>query len=188
MSHRGGTEDVASGTREGTRGARAALARGRLRGREVPAGEARKVLQPCGVGRMMVHSRGGPRGGKAVDAVVGLDAGGDYAGRSGRTTRGISSQKAAGVVPRHRHRIPNCCRHKVPLGMVEAMNWNIRVVIRPGRGCPKGEQRNSPDARRCPRHNEFFVRPLSSRFRVSRACSLASSERTLPQPSPQEEP
>lgn len=43
-------------------------------------------------------------------------------------------QKLADMIERHLQGILNYCRHKVPFGVVEAINGNIRAVIRRGRG------------------------------------------------------
>ncbi len=43
-------------------------------------------------------------------------------------------QKLAGMLPRHQEGILNYCHAKVPLGVVEAVNGNIKSVLRRGRG------------------------------------------------------
>jgi transposase len=43
-------------------------------------------------------------------------------------------QKLAGTLERHLEGILAYCRHKVPFGVVEAVNGNIRAMIRRGRG------------------------------------------------------
>jgi transposase len=43
-------------------------------------------------------------------------------------------QKLAGTLERHLDGIVAYCRHKVPFGLVEAINGNIRAAIRRGRG------------------------------------------------------
>ena len=39
-----------------------------------------------------------------------------------------------GALTRHLDGILSYCRHKVPFGVVEAINGNIRAIIRRGRG------------------------------------------------------
>jgi transposase len=43
-------------------------------------------------------------------------------------------QKLAGVLLDHLHEILNYCRKKVPLGVKEAVNGNIKSLLRRGRG------------------------------------------------------
>ncbi len=43
-------------------------------------------------------------------------------------------KKLVGTLQRHLEGILSYCRHKVPFGVVEAINANIRAVIRRGRG------------------------------------------------------
>lgn len=45
-----------------------------------------------------------------------------------------SFRKLAGTLTNHLEGILNYCRHKVPFGVVEAINANIRSMIRRGRG------------------------------------------------------
>jgi len=43
-------------------------------------------------------------------------------------------KKLVGTLARHLDGILSYCRHKVPFGVVEAINGNIRAIIRRGRG------------------------------------------------------
>lgn len=54
--------------------------------------------------------------------------------RSLRWQRLPAFQKLAATLTRHLEGILNYCRHKVPFGVVEAINANIRSMIRRGRG------------------------------------------------------
>jgi transposase len=54
--------------------------------------------------------------------------------RSLRWQRMPAFQKLAALLTRHLEGILNYCRHKVPFGVVEAINANIRSMIRRGRG------------------------------------------------------
>jgi transposase len=54
--------------------------------------------------------------------------------RSLRWQRLPAFKKLAATLTRHLEGILNYCRHKVPFGVVEAINANIRSVIRRGRG------------------------------------------------------
>jgi len=54
--------------------------------------------------------------------------------RSLRWQRLPAFQKLAATLMRHLEGILNYCRHKVPFGVVEAINANIRSMIRRGRG------------------------------------------------------
>jgi hypothetical protein len=54
--------------------------------------------------------------------------------RSLRWQRLPAFKKLAGTLQRHLEGILSYCRHKVPFGVVEAINANIRSVIRRGRG------------------------------------------------------
>ena len=54
--------------------------------------------------------------------------------RSLRWQRLPAFKKLAGTLKRHLKGILNYCRHKIPFGVVEAINGNIRSVIRRGRG------------------------------------------------------
>ena len=54
--------------------------------------------------------------------------------RSLRWQRLPAFQKLAGTLERHLEGLLNYCRHKVPFGTIEAINGNIRAMIRRGRG------------------------------------------------------
>jgi hypothetical protein len=54
--------------------------------------------------------------------------------RSLRWQRLPAFQKLARTLERHLEGILNYCRHKVPFGTIEAINGNIRSMIRRGRG------------------------------------------------------
>jgi transposase len=43
-------------------------------------------------------------------------------------------QKLADMLVKHLHGILNYCEYKVPLGVVEAINGNIKALLRRGRG------------------------------------------------------